>query len=85
MLFGLAGVAAGCGRARQGARLLGAAEGLLRATYRALSGADRVVHDHALAMLRRELSEAEFQEARQSGETLSMEEAIEYALEREPS
>ena len=90
-LIGLGGVATGMGQAqaqmqehlqaKRGTRLLGAARALLEAISAVLPPHDRMVYEQGVASARAQLSEEEFEKAWAEGRTMSMEEAIAYALE----
>jgi hypothetical protein len=67
----------------RGARLLGAAEALLEAIGGVLDPDDGMVYEQGVASARAQLSEAEFERAWAEGRAMSMEEAIEYALNGE--
>jgi tetratricopeptide (TPR) repeat protein len=90
-LAGLGGVAARMGQwqaqtraegqAERGTRLLGAAEALLGAISAVLDPEDRMVYEQGVASARAQLSEEDFERAWAEGRAMSMEAAIEYALE----
>ena len=94
-LAGLGGVAAGMGQAQaqsrakrsvggqaeRGAKLLGAAEALLEAIGAVMSADDRIVYEQGVASARAQLSEEVFEKAWAEGRAMSMEKAVEYALE----
>ena len=68
-------------QAQQGARLLGAAEALLEAVGAVLDADDRIVYEQGVTSARAQLSEEKFERAWAEGRAMSMERAIEYALE----
>ena len=90
-LAGLGGVAAGTeqaeaetqgqAQAERGVRLLGAAEALLEAVSAVLDAEDRIPYEQGVASARAQLSEGEFAKAWAAGRAMSMEQAVEYALE----
>jgi len=94
-LAGLGGVAAGMGQAQaqtraeaqvqRGATLLGAAEALLGAISAVLDPEDRMVYEQGVASARAKLGEAEFDKAWVEGRAMSLEQAIEYALQEDNS
>jgi predicted ATPase/DNA-binding XRE family transcriptional regulator len=69
------------GEVESGARLLGAAEGLLQSLGGILDLEDRKSYEWSVKQARSLLGDEAFEKARQEGRTISMEEAIEYALE----
>ena len=77
---GLGAVASGAGEAERGARLLGAADAHRESLEAVLDSEDRSIFDRGLASARAQLDEETWQKAWQEGRTMSMEEAIEYAL-----
>ena len=60
--------------------LLGAAAALLQSMDAILASEDRRPYERAIELARAQLGEEKFQEARQEGLAMSMEEAIDYAL-----
>jgi hypothetical protein len=84
-LVGLGGLAAATGRthtqAERGARLLGAVEALLGAVSIMLEPDDRMEYEQGVAYARAKLSKEAFEKAWTEGRAMSMEQAIEYALE----
>ena len=64
--------------------MLGAAEALLEAIGAVMDPDDHMVYEQAVASARAQLSEEEFERARAEGRAMSMEQAIEYALEPMP-
>jgi tetratricopeptide (TPR) repeat protein len=86
-LAGLAGVSGADNQAvqhsngaRQGAMLLGAADGLLESIGARLPYADRIEYDRIADAVRSQLDEAAFQTAREEGRAMSLEQAVTYAL-----
>ena len=75
-LHGLAGVAAESGRPEEGARLLGAAEGLASSLGAPAYPRDRPVRARALAALTAALGEEQLAAAREAGRALTLEAAI---------
>jgi tetratricopeptide (TPR) repeat protein len=84
-LVGLAGVATAQGHPQRGARLLGAAEGLLSGMAVNLAPADQLEQARMIVALRAQLDEATFGTAWSEGRALSLDEAITYALEDLPA
>lgn len=89
-LAGLGGVIATISREQQsdaqvekGARLMGAAEALLKVIGMVLDPDDRVVYEQGIAAARAQLTEEEFEKAWAEGRAMNMEQAIEYALEED--
>jgi predicted ATPase/class 3 adenylate cyclase/transcriptional regulator with XRE-family HTH domain len=80
-LIGLGGLACTGRQPIRGARLLGAAEALLEAIGAVLEPSERVPYDWGVAAAHAQLDEAAFEKAWQEGQAMSMEQAIEYALE----
>jgi predicted ATPase/class 3 adenylate cyclase len=66
---------------RKGARLLGAVQALLVSLGTVMWAEERRPYELAVAQVRTQLGEKEFEKAMQEGRTMSMEEAIDYALE----
>jgi predicted ATPase/class 3 adenylate cyclase len=79
-LAGMGGVAAARGRAAQGARLLGAADALLKAINAHLPPTDRAEITHNVAVARHQLDEEAFERAWSRGRAMSLEEAVADAL-----
>jgi hypothetical protein len=75
-LYGLAGVAAASGHPAAGARLLGAAEGIVSSLGTPMYPGDRLVHERALAALTVTLGPEELAAARRAGRTLTLDAAI---------
>jgi predicted ATPase/DNA-binding SARP family transcriptional activator len=80
-LEGLAGVARGKGRMERAARLFGAAEALHTAIGTRLDYADQIQHDRNVIAVRAQLDETTFNAAWTAGRSMTLEEAIDYALE----
>ena len=80
-LLGLGAAASGIGQAGKGARLLGASEALGKVIGFHLYRDARMVYEYGIAATRSQLSEEEFESARQEGRAMSMDEAIACALE----
>src|SRR5262249_20772687 len=79
----IAGLAALQRQPKQAARLLGSAESL-RATIDApLPPMEQATYDSEVMALRTRLSEEEFTDAWQDGRTMTLEQAVEYALQEE--
>ena len=68
---------------RRGARLLGAVDALLGSTGVVLEVEDRVPHERALASALRLLGPEEFAQLQAEGRAMSMEQAIDYALQED--
>ena len=82
-LEALGGVVVAQGQPERGARLLGATEALRQETGTALIDPyDRANHDRSLAALHTQLDEEAFKAAWEEGRAMSVEEAVEFALER---
>lgn len=64
-----------------GVRLLGASDALLEAAGHQREADDAIPYEHAAEAARKALGEEEFERLRGEGRAMSMEEAIEYALE----
>ena len=79
-LEGLAGVACARGRYNQAARILGAADALREATGYQLSAVEQSDHDERMASTRAALGEKSFDAAWTKGRTMTLEHAIECAL-----
>jgi predicted ATPase len=75
-LHGLAGIATASGSAEQGARLLGAAEGIVASLGAPTFPRDQPVRDRCLSALTSALGEERLAAAREAGRTLTLEEAI---------
>jgi predicted ATPase/class 3 adenylate cyclase len=80
-LAGLGGVAAGLGQGKRAARLMGAGETLLAAVDYVLDPDERIPYEQGMASARSQLGLKTFERARKEGRAMSMEQAIEYALE----
>ena len=84
--IGLAGVGEAAverGQPQRGARLLGASDALYEAIGAVRTLEDRTLYDRAAVSARSQLGEEAFSKAMREGRTMSMEQAIEYALESE--
>ena len=79
-LAGLAGVLGMTGKPQQAARLFGAAE-LFIESVGSMEPADQKDFDHYLAIVREQLDEALFEKLWAEGRSMTMEQAIEFALE----
>jgi predicted ATPase/transcriptional regulator with XRE-family HTH domain len=75
-LLGLAGIATASGSAEQGARLLGAAEGIVASLGAPIFPRDQPVRDRCLSALTAALDEERLAAAREAGRTLTVEQAI---------
>lgn len=82
-LIGLGGVAAYSGQTARAAQLLGAVEYLSRQTLYVAYGLDRARYERTLEAARTHLNEAAWNTAFSNGQTLTMEQAIGYALSKE--
>jgi predicted ATPase/DNA-binding XRE family transcriptional regulator len=80
-LAGLGEVTADTGQPRRGTRLMGASEGLYESIGGVMEASDRIPYDRALASARSQLGDEDFETAWQEGQAMSLEQAIEYALE----
>ncbi len=80
-LAGLGAVAVESGQPHRGACQLGASDALQEAIGVAMPLDDLIPYDRAVASARTQLGEDAFEKARQEGRAMSMEEAIDYALE----
>lgn len=69
-------------QAERGAKLLGTAQVVLEAMGAVMEPQDRMVYERAVASVRAQLSEEGFEKAWAEGRAMSMEQAIEYALEK---
>jgi predicted ATPase len=76
-----AGLAAGQGRAERAAQLFGAAEALRETIGRPIPAGDRADYDRDVTAARLQLAEATFAAAWATGRTMTIEDAIAYALE----
>ena len=81
VLGGLAALALVESKLERAARLLGAAEALRERIGVLISPADRVLYEHQVGFARSALSEDAFASAWAEGRTMTMEQAIEYALQ----
>jgi tetratricopeptide (TPR) repeat protein len=80
-LAGLAGVAGVAGKHQQSARLFGAVEAIYGAPGWEMIPAARALYDRIIALVRSQLDEATFNAAWAEGRKMTLEQAIEYALE----
>jgi non-specific serine/threonine protein kinase len=80
-LAGLGEVAVESKQPERGAMLLGASEALFEATGGVMESDDRIPYDRAVASARSKLGDKAFDQARQQGRAMSVESAIEYAME----
>jgi hypothetical protein len=67
--------------AQRGARLLGASEALLESIGAVLETVDHMLHTQGVASARLQLGDEPFDKARHEGRAMSMEAAIEYAIQ----
>jgi hypothetical protein len=81
-LAGLGAAAIGEKHVARGVRLIGSAEGQLEPIGFVLDRQDRIPYEQSVTQARAMLGEHEFELARQEGQAMSMEQAIEYALEQ---
>jgi tetratricopeptide (TPR) repeat protein len=79
-LVALAEIAVAFGKARHGARLLGAAEATLETISVEISGAQRADFDQAMAALRTRLDEADLAAEWRQGRAMTIAQGVEYAL-----
>jgi hypothetical protein len=79
-LIGLGGIAAEQGQPDRAARLLGAVESLSRQTLYVAYGLDRARYERTLERARSYLDAKAWNAAFSSGQTLTLEQAVEYAL-----
>jgi len=78
---GFAGIIGANGKSLPAAQLLGAVEASYQALGAVMAPADRKEYDHILAAVRAQLDEAAFNAAWAEGQTITLEQAIEYALQ----
>ena len=83
-LMGLAGVAAADGRALRAAKLLGAADTQIKAGASYWDAAESRYIERAVSMAVAQLGEPAFEEAWVEGQAMTLEQAVDYALETEP-
>jgi predicted ATPase/class 3 adenylate cyclase len=83
-LAGLAAISGAEGRPEQAAKLFGAAQALYVALGTTMWDSDRPLYERDLAAARARLGEEAWARAQQDGRAMSLEQAIEYALERTP-
>jgi predicted ATPase/DNA-binding SARP family transcriptional activator len=79
-LTGFVGVLVMVGKLEQAARLIGAAESLLRGMGWTMTAVDQKDYDHYVAIVRGQLDEAAFEKAWAEGRSMMFEQAIEFAL-----
>ena len=79
-MWGLAGVAGDRGQAERAARLLGAEQALCESIGAVLTPSDESAFKRGLASARAALGEAAFAAAVAAGRTMSLDQAIDYAL-----
>ena len=84
-LFGLAGVAAANGQALRAARLLGANDARSQAAATYTDAADALYEHRAVDLIVAEIGDAAFTTARAEGWEMTFEQAVAYALVKEPS
>jgi predicted ATPase/DNA-binding XRE family transcriptional regulator len=75
-LLGLGAVSASCGHAEEGARLLGAAEGLTASLGAPMFPRDRPIRERGLSVLRATLGEERLAEIRAGGRIMRIEQAV---------
>jgi predicted ATPase/class 3 adenylate cyclase len=80
-LWGFGGAAGTSGRPERGARLLGAAEALREVIGSVLEPEDQIEYDRDVSIIRDQMSQEACAKAWAEGRAMSMEQAIEYALE----
>lgn len=83
-LFAMACVAAAQGKAEQAAHMYGAAEALREGVGSPLPADEREYYDRYLTAARARLGEEAWQKAFREGRAMSVEQAIEYAVDRAP-
>jgi predicted ATPase/DNA-binding SARP family transcriptional activator len=79
-LTGFVGVLVMAGKPEQAARLIGAAESLLRGMGWTMTAVDQKDYDHYIAIVRGQLDEGVFERAWAEGRSMMFEQAIEFAL-----
>jgi hypothetical protein len=82
-LLGLGLIAVSTGQIEMGVRLLGATEALIEEVGIILENEERSPYDRALSTASKQLGEEVFSRAWREGHGMSMEQAIEYALQSE--
>ncbi|MDQ5826714.1 MAG: tetratricopeptide repeat protein [Chloroflexota bacterium] len=80
---GLAAVAVGTGQAERAARLFGASEAALNAMGTTLDPADQMEYEHNVKLTRSKLPSQAFSEHWDRGHTMTLDQAIDYALSTE--
>jgi hypothetical protein len=78
----LAGTIAASGEMERAARLFGAADALFKPTGVGLSPGDQPEHERNLALVRSQLDESTFQMCWNEGQSMTLEQAVAYALEQ---
>jgi hypothetical protein len=81
-LIGLGGIAANGGQPDRAARLLGAVDNLSRQTLFVAYGLDRARYERTLELARSHLDEAAWNTAFASGQMMTLEQALEVALQK---
>jgi tetratricopeptide (TPR) repeat protein len=81
LLMGLSAVASGMQQPERAAKLYGVAQVVMETTNSRISPAHRAEFDRHIQIAREQLGEATFQALASEGRTMTMEQAIEYALE----
>ncbi len=84
-LWGLAGIAGDLGQAERAARLLGAEQALCESIGAVPTPSDESAYERGLAAARAALGEAAFAAAVAEGRTMTLEQAVAYALNAEPA
>jgi non-specific serine/threonine protein kinase len=79
-LTGFVGVLVMVGKPEQATRLIGAAESLFRRIGWTMTAVDQREFDHYIAAVRGQLDEASFAKTSEEGRTMTLEQAVEYAL-----
>lgn len=81
VLFGFAGVVGIMGKYKQSARIFGAAQESYQTIGRKLEPPDAIEYNRIISIVRDKLDETTFNAAWAEGQKMTLEEAIEYALE----
>ena len=84
-MAGLAGVAGFAGQPERAARLFGAAETALTAIGAQIWPSNRRDYDRNVAVVRAALEGKHFSAARAEGRAMTLEQAVAYALDEQPS
>lgn len=79
-LLGMTGVISALGKREQAARLLGAAESKFEDADLHIEAADRLLYDHVVSSVRAQLDDSSYERMWLEGHTMTVEQAIEYAL-----